>query len=346
MPIVESLYTVYRSILFSAAGLVSWTKQGFEGNAANFTPGALDVDLQDKIAIITGGNSGLGKEAVRELAKRNSSVYMLCRDAKRGGEARSEIVEETGNERIYLEVCDSAMCFSPHRLLIGFYKVVDVSRPRQIADFVERISKKPDAKLDILINNAGILPATWSETPDGIEAVFATNTLSTYALTRLLMPLLERSDDPRVINVSSGGMYNKRLDPAGAGAAIFSKSAFEGTLAYAQTKRQQVELTEYWATKHPKVRFYSMHPDTTGVRTSLPGFYSQMKARLRTASQGADTIVWAAVTKEKLPRSGAFLFDRKEERQHVTFGGTVAAPGDIDKLVEHCEELLKKSTTA
>ncbi|KAI8854700.1 hypothetical protein BC829DRAFT_159280 [Chytridium lagenaria] len=150
------------------------------------------------------------------------------------------------------------------------------------------------------------------------------------------MPILEKTGNARVVSVSSGGMFNKKLD---ASDLQFEKGKFDGVLAYAQTKRQQVELTEKWAKDFPTVRFYSMHPgwaDTVGVQTSIPTFHEYMKDRLRTPDQGADTIVWASIAEEANKiRNGAFLFDRKEVGQHLFLAGTTAPAGEIDNLWLH-----------
>ncbi|KAJ3279351.1 Dehydrogenase/reductase SDR member 12, partial [Blyttiomyces sp. JEL0837] len=239
----ESVAVLYRASLFSVGGYKDFSKYGFIANSAKFTPGALDVDLKGRVAIVTGANNGLGKSVALELAKRGATVHMLCRDETRGKAARDEIINESKNENVILQI-------------------VDISRPSQLKSFVERFEASSSSTtvkgpVNILVNNAGILPSERSETPDGIESTFATNTLGGFYLTELLVPMLEKSDDPRVINVASGGMYNKKLDVTD---LHFTKGKFDGTLAYAQTKRQQVELTEHWARKYPKIRFYSMHP--------------------------------------------------------------------------------------
>ena len=98
---------------------------------------------------------------------------------------------------------------------------------------------------------------------------FATNTLGTYLLTTSLLPLLEKSDQPRVVTVSSGGMLVQKLDVDDLQFQKMSK--YDGTMAYAQNKRQQVEMTEIWAAKHLEIHWSVMHPgwaDTPAVRTS------------------------------------------------------------------------------
>jgi dehydrogenase/reductase SDR family member 12 len=109
-----------------------------------------------------------------------ATVYMLCRDPKRGQDALNQLKESTSNPNIHLEI-------------------IDVSRPSQLKSFADKIG--PEFKVNILINNAGILPAERVETPDGIESTFATNALSTFYLTKLLIPNLEKAESPRVVTV-------------------------------------------------------------------------------------------------------------------------------------------------
>eukprot|EP00842_Homolaphlyctis_polyrhiza_P000364 jgi/Hompol1/1328/HPOL_005564-RA len=288
----EAIQTGFRATLFGSYGLFEFTKAGFERASKSFTPHALDVDLKGKTAIVTGANSGLGKETALALAQRGATVVMVCRNPQTGASVREELVAATKNSDIKLSV-------------------VDVSRPKEIKAFVDSF-QKDNKHLDILINNAGVLLNERQETPDGIETTFATNTLGVFVMTKLLLPTLTATPGSRVINVSSGGMYNARLSTDD----LESKSSYSGELAYAQTKRAEVELTTKWAHVHPSITWYSMHPGwshTAGVEKSLPGFFSAMQSRLRSAAQGADTIVWAAISKEVVEHcpNGSFLFGKK-----------------------------------
>ena len=86
---------------------------------------------------------------------------------------------------------------------------------------------------------------------------------------------------PRVITVSSGGMLTNKLD---ANDLQFERKPFDGTMVYAQNKRQQIVMAEKWAMKYPEIQFSTMHPgwaDTPAVRNSMPSFYEKMKDKLR-----------------------------------------------------------------
>ncbi len=108
-----------------------------------------------------------------------------------------------------------------------------------------------------------------------------------------------------------------------------------------------MELTKFWAKTFPDILFYSMHPGwshTPGVEKSLPRFFSTMKDSLRTAAEGADTIVWAAVVdkvRDRVP-NGSFLFDRQVARQHLPLAGTQSSDGLVENLVYELDALLEK----
>nr|XP_030738248.1 dehydrogenase/reductase SDR family member 12 isoform X3 [Globicephala melas] len=174
-----------------------------------------------------------------------------------------------------------------------FLHIVDLSDPKTVWKFVENF--KQEHTLNVLINNAGCMVNKRELTEDGLEKNFATNTLGVYVLTTALIPVLEKEHDPRVVTVSSGGMLVQKLNTDDLQS---ERTAFDGTMVYAQNKRQQVVLTEQWARAHPAIHFSCMHPgwvDTPGVRLSMPGFHARLGARLRSEAQGADTVLWLAL---------------------------------------------------
>ena len=181
-------------------------------------------------------------------------------------------------------------------------------------------------------------------TEDNLEKNFATNTLGTYALTKGLQQLLHKAINPRVITVSSGGMLVQKLDVSDL--QFERMSPFDGTMAYAQNKRAQIVMTEKWAAEDTKIKYYVMHPgwaDTPAVRTSMPDFHRKMGDKLRTIEQGADTIVWLALSDAALTvQSGLFWQDRKAVSTHLPLAWTRSNNGDEDTLMATLAKLTEE----
>ncbi|XP_059985388.1 dehydrogenase/reductase SDR family member 12 isoform X4 [Lagenorhynchus albirostris] len=222
-----------------------------------------------------------------------------------------------------------------------FLHIVDLSDPKTVWKFVENF--KQEHTLNVLINNAGCMVNKRELTEDGLEKNFATNTLGVYVLTTALIPVLEKEHDPRVVTVSSGGMLVQKLNTDDLQS---ERTAFDGTMVYAQNKRQQVVLTEQWARAHPTIHFSCMHPgwvDTPGVRLSMPGFHARLGARLRSEAQGADTVLWLALAPTAAVQpSGRFFQDRKPVPTHLPFARTSSSPAEEEKLIEILEELAQR----
>lgn len=275
---------------------LSFDRSGFRRHARRFGADDLAVDMHGRICVVTGANTGIGRAVAAGLAQRGADVWLLCRDEGRGGEAVADIRAATGNPRVWLEP-------------------IDLSQPDAIRACVARFVPR---QVHVLVHNAGVLPATRRTTADGLEQTFATNVVGPFLLTHLLRPKLA-SGDARVIFVSSGGMYPTRLSLDD---LLWQERAFDGVSAYAQTKRMQVVLAEMMARRFRSdgIAVHAMHPgwaDTPGVRTSLPRFWRLMRGRLRTAEEGADTVLWLALTARERLGSGQFWFDRAAQPTHL-----------------------------
>ncbi len=287
-----------RSILFS------FDRNGYRRHARRFVAADLQVSLTGKTVLITGANSGLGFAAARALAALGASVHLLCRDPSRGEKALAAILAELPSASVSLQVLDVA----------------------NLAD-VRRFTDAFGEPVDVLINNAGVLPDTLTRTGEGHEVTFATNVLGPHALTLGVLPQLQRAKG-RVVTVTSGGMFAQKLDLRVLEGRV---KTFDGVAAYAQTKRAEVILSEQWAVKAPEVTFSTMHPgwaDTPSVRSSLPTFYRLTRTILRTPAEGADTIIWLAAADRLAGKSGLLWFDRAPVSPHLT---TLTVESEADR---------------
>ncbi|MCD4686598.1 MAG: SDR family NAD(P)-dependent oxidoreductase, partial [Anaerolineae bacterium] len=145
-----------------------------------------------KVAVVTGANSGIGFEAARALAAKGAQVVMACRSLEKGQAARDKISREHPAAQVELLPLD----------LAGL-------------DSVRRFARELGAKynrLDVLVNNAGIMMNPYSKTADGFESQFGTNHLGHFALTGLLIDLLLKTPGARVVNVSSRGHQFGEMD--------------------------------------------------------------------------------------------------------------------------------------
>jgi NAD(P)-dependent dehydrogenase (short-subunit alcohol dehydrogenase family) len=296
----------------------SFDRTGFRIHSLAFRDDDLDVDLSGRRCLVTGANSGIGFETALALADLGADVVMLCRDAARGEAAAERVREQTGSKRVSLELCD-------------------VSSLASVRAAAERLGSAP---VDVLVHNAGVLPDERIETADGLELTFATHVAGPHLLTRLLRPALERSPDARVIWVSSGGMYTRRLNLEDPG---WTRRTYDGVLAYAETKRAQVVLSELWAERlrGTSVVVNAMHPgwaDTPAVRSSLPRFHRIMRLVLRTPAEGADTVVWLAASARARGSSGGFFFDREPRGAHL-LPFTRESEAERRALWKLCEEV-------
>jgi NAD(P)-dependent dehydrogenase (short-subunit alcohol dehydrogenase family) len=148
--------------------------------------------MSGKVVMVTGANSGMGKEISLGLARVEATLVMVCRDAERGETARADVQHQTGNRNVEL-------------------LIADMSSQQSIRHLVQEFESRRD-RLHVLVNNAGASLPNRVETVDGLETVFATNHLGPFLLTNLLLPVLTRSAPARVVTVSSGAQAMAKLD--------------------------------------------------------------------------------------------------------------------------------------
>lgn len=302
--------------------VVPFNRLGFQLHRLGFREEDLDVDLSGRVCLVTGANSGLGFAAASALADLGAEVWLLCRDGARGRAALDAI--RAGGARRDVRLAR-----------------LDVSDLRDVRAFAAGERGALPERIDVLANNAGVLPAERTLTRDGLELTFATNVAGPFLLTRLLLPRLLAAGQGRILHVSSGGMYTAKLSTRDLDWTRRAK--FDGVAAYAQTKRMQVVLTELLAERlaGTPVTVNAMHPgwaETPAVRSSIPRFHRVMAPFLRTPEEGADTLVWLAACRRLASSSGLFFFDRRAVRTHVV-PWTREAPEERERLWALCCEL-------
>jgi dehydrogenase/reductase SDR family protein 12 len=275
--------------------------------------------LDGRTVLITGATSGIGLAAATALAGLGANIHLLARNAERAERAVRRIAAAAdhghahGRETAHGE--------------IG-YGVADLDDLDSVRAFAAGFASWHN-RLDVVIHNAGAVHQGYQRTADGLERTAAGQVVAPFLVTTMLLGLLSRSAPARVITVSSGGMYTRSVDVAGLDTG---PNGYRGVAAYALAKRAQVALNAQWAarTAGTGIAFHAMHPGwvgTPGIAGALPGFSRVMGPALRTAEQGADTIVWLASADPAELGSGGFWHDRRR-RPVYRFPG--ARPGRAD----------------
>lgn len=285
------------------------------------------VDLTGKTILVTGANSGIGKEIATYAAAKNAHVYMLCRNAERAESAKSDIVSQTKNSKV--------------KVLLG-----DVSEPSHIERIVNEFK---DQELDVLVCNAGALFNERRVNSEGKEATLMSHLVcGSYQLTKLLLPKLKQSaangGEARVIYVSSGGMYNSKFPSWDQAASMGEfECKYDGNFAYTYAKRGQVLLAESFTKLFPDIVFVSCHPGwtaTVGVEAAY-GDDAKYLNPLRTTWEGSEGICWLVGTQKSNLKSGEFYLDREVQRKHI--GGLFMSEGSFTKNSEaEVDALLKR----
>jgi NAD(P)-dependent dehydrogenase (short-subunit alcohol dehydrogenase family) len=247
--------------------------------------------LDGRVVVVTGATAGLGLAAATGFARLGATVHLVGRDPGRTARAVTAVRAQAAGGKVVGELCDVSDLASLERFTAGWR-----------------------GPLDVLVNNAGVMPPSRQLTADGVELAFATNVLGPFVLVDRLAPHL--GTGARVVNVSSGGMYGQRLG------ADLQNADYRPVRAYARTKRAEVVLTELWADRLSGrgVVVHAMHPgwaDTPGVSSSLSTFAKVAGPILRTPEQGADTVVWLGGAPEALAATGLFWHDRRPRPTHL-----------------------------
>jgi len=268
------------------------------------------VDIKGKVCIVTGANSGIGKETALALAGMGATVIMVVRSIERGEKAKKEILSQTTTASIDLMTCD-------------------MSSMESIRNFAAEFKQKY-TRLDVLINNAGAVFNKREVTAEGFERTLAVNYLGPFLLTNELLPLLKASAPSRIINVSSGLHKSGKIDLND----LQSARNYKGMGVYSNAKLMVIMFTYELARRL----------EGTGVTVNLlePGFvatnlgknsgslrsnimFKLVRPMQTNAKKGAETSIYLASSEEIKDTTGK-CFAKKQE--------TTTAPTSYDKQLQ------------
>ncbi len=244
-------------------------------------------DAAQATILVTGATDGLGRRVARELAAKGATVLLHGRSPERLEATLEELRSQTGSEKAnsYL---------------------ADFSSLAAVRDLADRILSKHD-RLDVLVNNAGIIVRERRESEDGYELTFAVNYLSHFLLTRLLLPLLKDSAPARIVNVASAGQSPVDFSN------LMLERGYDAMKAYSQSKLAQVmftfELAEHL--RDTGVTVNALHPaslmDTKMVQSTF-GY------TMSTVEEGTEAVVRLAISPEIGGVTGRYFDGTREAR--------------------------------
>jgi NAD(P)-dependent dehydrogenase (short-subunit alcohol dehydrogenase family) len=253
--------------------------------------------MKNKIVIVTGANAGIGKATSLKLAEMGAHVVMVCRNKKKGEKTLLEIQEETKNKNLELMLCDFASL-------------------KSINNFVKEFKDKYE-RLDVLINNHGLVSLIKSKTEDKIETTFAVNHLGYFSLTLQLLDLIKASTHSRIVNVSSSANYKvKKLELDDYNC---EKRPYVFMRAYQESKLYNIMFTFYLAEKldGKDVTVNCLHPGFVKTQIGLNNFFLRLitplaKYRGVTPEEGSKTSVYLATSPELNEVTGKYYHKMKE----------------------------------
>jgi len=247
--------------------------------------------LKNKIVLITGATSGIGKETALGLAKLGATIVFTTRDNLKGEKTKKELIVATNNKNIPM---------------LKFH----LASFESIRNCCKEFKSKYD-KLHVLINNAGVWDFKRRESKDGIENIFATNYLAPFLMTNLLIDIFKKSSPSRIINVTSGMHYGTiNFDD------IEFKQKFSGAKAYRQSKLGLILFTRLLAKKIERIGVTAncVHPgmNKTDLGRDAGGF-SQIIFKLmgKDPEIGAETSIFLASSPDVENITGEYFAKKK-----------------------------------
>lgn len=257
--------------------------------------------MKGKVCLVTGANSGIGKETCVALAGMQAHVVMVARDAVRGEAARDEVRARSGNPDVELMLADFAYQASVRRLAADFQRI--------------------HGRLDVLVNNAGALFTQRSVTVDGVERTFAVNHLSAFLLTNLLLDVLRAGAPSRIVNVASRA--HRRGGPLDFD-DLQSTRRYVPFRVYGRSKLANILFTQELARRlaGTAVTVNALHPGVvrTGFAQGQNGltgvFFRLLRPFMLDARQGAETVVYLASSSEVEGITGGYFANKRLVEPH------------------------------
>jgi len=246
--------------------------------------------LEGRTCIVTGANSGIGRETALGLARMKANLVMVCRDKSKGDSARRQISKESGNESVDLLLCD-------------------LSSLAEVRTLAAEIRNRY-GKIHVLVNNAGLFSLS-GKTDDGFETTLAVDYLAPFLLTNLLLGLLKAGAPSRVVNVSSVAHFSGHVDLT----AIENKKTPSGWGGYSNSKLALVMFTYELARRlhGTGVTANCLHPGAVATNIwRVPAAVT--RPFLRSAKDGAKTPIYLASSPVVEGVSGKYFEDEKEKK--------------------------------
>ncbi|KAJ9586335.1 hypothetical protein L9F63_020043, partial [Diploptera punctata] len=255
---------------------------------------ASNTRLEGKTAIVTGCNTGIGKETVLEFVKRGARVIMACRDLQKAEAAAEDIRKKTKGMTGIGEV------------VVAKLDLASLASVRECAQHLLRT----EPRINLLINNAGVMACPKSNTQDGFEMQFGVNHLGHFLLTSLLMPRILRSTPARIVNVSSHMHWFGNVDFED----LNWEKSYSPSLAYARSKLANVMFTYELAERLKGVTTYAVHPGIVHTElgrhlessSAVSIFKGILEYFFKTPKQGAQTTIYCASDENVGKESGLY----------------------------------------
>ena len=276
-------------------------------------------DLTGKVCVVTGATSGIGEETAKALAALGATLGLVARSRERGQATLEMLGPAATNARLFL---------------------ADLSSQREVRRLAGEVLAAWD-RLDVLVNNAGAVIGRKSLSEDGVELTFALNHLAPFLLTCLLLDRLQATPGARVVTVASSAHRYGFLDFDN----LRGEKAYVPQLMYGRSKLANILFTRELARRVGGAGPVAncMHPGVVATRFGEEGgaltrlWFRLFRPFLRTAEQGADTVIWLATAPEAGGVSGEYFVDRRIAR-------TTAAARDPD-LARRLGEVSEQMTS-